>query len=84
MDDAKAIVVTQGLNLSYTQISKINHYIMEVGIGMGVVFIHKITASDVEKNQMVITFFNRFCVLFVQLIYVSAIPFLSPFSTIFF
>jgi hypothetical protein len=57
---------------------------MEVGIGMGVVFIHRITASDVEKNQMVITFFNRFCVLFVQLIYVSAIPFLSPFSTVFF
>jgi hypothetical protein len=55
LEDAERVVVSKGVDLTYTQISKINHHIVENGVGLGVVFIHRLTPSDINKNQMVMS-----------------------------
>ncbi|KAM0883720.1 hypothetical protein ACQ4PT_031458 [Festuca glaucescens] len=52
LDSAKDVAVTEGLNLTYTQISKINKIVEEVGLGLGVVFVHRINDSDIAKNML--------------------------------
>jgi hypothetical protein len=47
--------VSKGVELTYTQISKINRHIIENGVGLGVVFIHRMTPSDIKQNQMVMS-----------------------------
>ena len=63
LDRAKSLVVTSGLNLTYTQISKVNKQIQDFGLGLGVIFVHRINESDVAQNMMV-NFYNL--ILFAQ------------------
>ncbi|KAM0879927.1 hypothetical protein ACQ4PT_033920 [Festuca glaucescens] len=49
---ASDVAITKGLNLTYTQISKINKIVEGVGLGLGVVFVHKINDSDIAKNML--------------------------------
>ncbi|KAK1618083.1 hypothetical protein QYE76_023600 [Lolium multiflorum] len=52
LESAEALAVTKGLNLTYTQISKINQIVDELGLGLGVFFFHKINGSDIAKNML--------------------------------
>ncbi|KAM0846712.1 hypothetical protein ACQ4PT_055476 [Festuca glaucescens] len=52
LESAEAVAVTKGLNLTYTQISKINQIVDLVGLVLGVVFVHKINGSDITKNML--------------------------------
>jgi hypothetical protein len=83
LEDAERVVVSKGVELTSTQISKINRHIMEYGVGLGVVFIHRLTPSDINQNQMVMSIrafhYMCFCSNFVHF---STVPtvFTSLFS----
>ena len=55
MDVARAVSVAPGVDLTNNQIRNINRHVEFYGIGLGAVFIHCITKSDVDQKSMVYT-----------------------------
>ena len=53
MDIARAVSVAPGVDLTNSQIRNINRHVEFYGIGLGAVFIHCMTKSDVDQKSMV-------------------------------
>jgi hypothetical protein len=52
-DDARVIVYTGGLRLTTDQIARKNQLLAERTLGMGAVFVHKFTNTDIYHNGLV-------------------------------
>ncbi|KAM0863291.1 hypothetical protein ACQ4PT_044693 [Festuca glaucescens] len=51
-EEAISVVHTNGLKLTVAQNARMDHLLAQRGIGMGAVFVHKITNTDTKDNRM--------------------------------
>jgi hypothetical protein len=51
---AKRVVFLEGMEPTNSEIARINQAFLTRGIGLGVIFVHIFTESDIESNCLVI------------------------------
>jgi hypothetical protein len=54
-DSAKRVVFPEGMEPTNSEIARINQAVITRGIGLGVIFVHIFTESDIESNCLVKT-----------------------------
>ena len=52
-DSAKSVVFSKGLTLTAGQTGRMNHHVLTRGLGLGHVFVHTISVTDVAHNGLV-------------------------------
>ena len=65
---ASAVVISKGVVPKGNEIAHINHLVLNRGLGMGAVFIHKLTKTDMSSTGVVYIFD---CVLFYNSVMLS-------------
>jgi hypothetical protein len=71
---SKEVVFPEGMEPTNSEIARINQAVITRGIGLGVIFVHIFTESDIESNCLVKTdmsffwyhasiFFHPFCIM---------------------
>ena len=67
---ATAVVFSSGVELTAGQTARMNNYVHEHGLGLGAVFVHTITLTDVANNGLVnIVLVLSFLVFYIYVFY---------------
>jgi hypothetical protein len=55
-DSARRVVFSEQMDPTPSEVARINRAVLNRGIGLGVIFVHVFSKSDIESNYLVNTF----------------------------